>query len=55
MVYTMDTWRVHATVTNLRVRTPDIPLFESVAVGTATMDVAVNPLILQAGLGADFW
>lgn len=47
--------RVHATVTNLRVRTPDIPLFESVAVGTATMDVTVNPLILQAGLGADFW
>jgi outer membrane protein W len=45
----------HATVDNLRVRTPELPLFESVDVGRATMDVTVNPLIIQAGVGVDFW
>lgn len=45
--------KAHATVENLRVRTPDIPLFESAEVGTATMDMWVNPLIVQAAIGVD--
>lgn len=44
-----------ATVEDLRVRTPRLPLFEAVEVGKATMEVAVNPLIVQLGIGADFW
>jgi outer membrane protein W len=44
----------HATVDDLRVRTPDLPLFESVDVGTATMVLTVNPVIVHAGIGVDF-
>ncbi len=47
--------KTRATVDDLRVRTPGIPLFEAVEVGQARMDVTVNPLILQLGIGADFW
>jgi outer membrane protein W len=47
--------KAHATVENLRVRTPELPLFESVDVGTATMDLTVNPLVVHVGIGADFW
>lgn len=43
-----------AEVTNLRVKTPGLPLFDSVDVGTARMSVWVNPFIIQAGVGADF-
>jgi len=45
--------KAHATVSNLHVRTPSIPLFESAEVGQATMDMWVNPLILQLGVGVD--
>jgi outer membrane protein W len=45
--------RAHATVENLRVRTPELPLFETAEVGTATMDMWVNPLIVQLGVGID--
>jgi outer membrane protein W len=44
-----------ATVDDLRVRTPELPLFEAVEVGSATMEVTLNPVIVQAGVGADFW
>lgn len=44
----------HAEVRHINVRTPGLPLFDSVEVGTAKMDVTVNPLIVQAGVGADF-
>lgn len=44
----------HATVTHIQVKTPELPLFDTVEVGTAKMSVWVNPLIVQAGLGADF-
>lgn len=44
----------HAEVHHINVRTPGLPLFESVEVGTAKMDVTVNPFIVQAGVGADF-
>jgi outer membrane protein W len=43
-----------ARVEHVQVRTPDIPLFDTVEVGTAKMNVWVNPLIVQAGLGTDF-
>ena len=44
----------HASVTHIQVKTPELPLFDTVEVGTAKMSVWVNPLIVQAGLGADF-
>ena len=43
-----------ASVANVQVRTPELPIFETVDVGTAKMSVWVNPLIVQAGLGLDF-
>ena len=45
----------HATVENLQVMTPELPLFEAVEVGTATIDITVNPLVMQLGVGIDFW
>jgi len=46
--------RAHTTVRDLEVRTPELPLLETARVGTATMDVWINPLVLQAGAGLDF-
>lgn len=46
--------KAHATVENLQVRTPEIPVFETAKVGSATMEMWVNPLIVQLGLGVDF-
>jgi len=43
-----------AEVHHIQVRTPELPLFDTVEVGTATMSVWVNPLIVQAGIGLDF-
>ena len=43
-----------AEVHHIEVKTPSLPLFESVEVGTAKMSVWVNPLIVQAGVGLDF-
>lgn len=45
--------KARATVENLHVRTPSIPLFESAEVGRATMEMWVNPLIVQVGIGVD--
>jgi outer membrane protein W len=45
--------KAHATVDNLRVRTPELPLLEQAEVGSATMEMWVNPLILHVGLGVD--
>lgn len=39
---------------HVQVRTPDLPLFDTVEVGTARMSVWINPLIVQGGLGVDF-
>lgn len=44
----------NATVHNIQVRTPDIPLFDTVDVGTAKMSVWVNPLVLSGAIGMDF-
>jgi outer membrane protein W len=44
----------NAEVEDIQVKTPDLPLFSSVEVGTAKMSVTVNPLIVQAGIGKDF-
>jgi outer membrane protein W len=43
-----------ATVEHVQVRTPALPLFDTVEVGTAKMNAWVNPLIVQAGVGLDF-
>jgi outer membrane protein W len=43
-----------AEVKHIQMRTPEIPLFDTVEVGTAKMNVWVNPLIIQAGFGTDF-
>lgn len=45
---------VSATVADVHVRTPALPLFESVRVGNAGVDMAVNPLVLHATVGARF-
>jgi hypothetical protein len=45
--------KAHATVDNIVVRTPNLPLFEEAKVGSATMDMWVNPLIVQLGVGVD--
>jgi len=43
----------HAEVHHVEVKTPGIPLFDSVEVGTAKLDVRVNPVIVQAAVGVD--
>jgi outer membrane protein len=43
-----------AEVKHVQVRTPELPLFDTVEVGTAKMNVWVNPIIIQAGIGTDF-
>lgn len=43
-----------AEVHHIQVETPELPLFQTVEVGTAKMSVWVNPLVVQAGLGLDF-
>jgi outer membrane protein W len=43
-----------AEVKHVQVRTPELPLFDTVEVGTAKMNVWVNPLVVQAGIGTDF-
>src|SRR5688500_18121609 len=43
-----------ARVEHIQVRTPELPVFDTVEVGTAKMSVWVNPLIVQAGIGTDF-
>ncbi|HEX7838670.1 MAG TPA: OmpW family outer membrane protein [Kofleriaceae bacterium] len=43
----------HAEVHHIEVKTPGLPLFDSVEVGTAKMDVRVNPFIVQAAVGVD--
>ena len=45
---------VRGKVSNIVVESPELPLFEEVEVGSAQMNVWVNPLIVQAGVGYDF-
>jgi outer membrane protein W len=44
----------HAEVHHIEVKTPGLPLFDTVEVGTAKLNLWVNPFIVQAGIGADF-
>jgi outer membrane protein W len=44
-----------AEVRNINVKTPGLPVFDSVEVGTAKMNIWVNPLIVQACIGVDLW
>jgi outer membrane protein W len=43
-----------AEVHHVQMQAPDLPLFGTVEVGTAKMNMWVNPLIIQAGIGTDF-
>jgi outer membrane protein W len=43
-----------AEVHHLEVKTPGLPLFDNVEVGTAKMNIWVNPFIVQAAVGVDF-
>ncbi len=43
-----------AVVDEIYVATPDVPLVDSIRVGDATVDIGLSPLILQAGIGANF-
>ena len=45
---------VRVEVDNIEIRTPELPLFGTVDVGDASMNVTLNPLIIQASIGADF-
>lgn len=42
-----------AEVHHVEVKTPGLPLFDSVEVGTAKMNIWVNPVIVQAAVGVD--
>jgi len=46
--------QANAEVDHIQIQTPELPLFGNVEVGTAKMSVWVNPLIVQAGIGANF-
>jgi len=46
--------QANAEVDHIQIQTPDLPLFGNVEVGSAKMSVWVNPLIVQAGIGANF-
>jgi len=43
-----------ARVEHIQVQTPELPVFDTVEVGTAKMSMWVNPLIVQLGVGTDF-
>lgn len=43
-----------ARVENIVMRAPGLPLFEEVEVGQAKMNVWINPLVIQLGVGMDF-
>jgi outer membrane protein len=45
---------VHATMENLVVQVPKLPLYGSARVGDASVSVTVNPIVLQGGLGWNF-
>jgi outer membrane protein W len=46
--------QARAEVHHVEVKTPGLPLFDSVEVGTAKMNIWVNPLIVNLGVGFDF-
>jgi len=46
--------KARAEVRHIQVETPGLPLFDNVEVGTAKMNIWVNPFIVQAGVGVDF-
>ena len=43
-----------ARLENIVVRAPGLPLFEEAEIGTAKMNVWINPLVVQLGAGMDF-
>jgi outer membrane protein len=45
--------KADATIQHIQMHTT-VPFLDTVDVGTATMSVPINPIIVQAGVGADF-
>jgi predicted oxidoreductase (fatty acid repression mutant protein) len=39
---------------DMSIHAPNLPLFDTVEVGTAKVNVWVNPFLVQAGVGVDF-
>jgi outer membrane protein W len=46
--------QANAEVEHIQVKTPNLPLFDTVEVGTAKMSVWVNPFVIQGAIGYDF-
>lgn len=46
--------KARARVDDIRVRTPELPLLEEAEVGTTKLEMWVNPLVVQLGVGVDF-
>jgi outer membrane protein W len=53
-VKAMSGFSTTARVENILLKTPAFPLYESVYVGNATVDVVVRPVIVMIGAGASF-
>ncbi len=45
---------IEAVVHDIYVETPELPLFETAEVGDASVEIGIIPLIITAGVGADF-
>jgi len=41
-------------VHHIEIQAPNLPLFDTVEVGTAKANIWVNPFVVQAGVGVDF-
>ena len=53
-VKAMSGFRTSARVENIQMRTPAFPLYESVYVGTVSVDVVTRPVLVTLGAGASF-
>ena len=45
---------MEATVRDIYIRTPDLPVFEMAHAGDATVDIGLTPIIVSGGVGAEF-
>ncbi len=45
---------MEARVRDIYIRTPELPLFEMAHAGDATVDIGMTPIIISAGVGAEF-
>ncbi|MEM9490920.1 MAG: hypothetical protein AAGC55_17360, partial [Myxococcota bacterium] len=50
----VEKWNVTAEVENIYIRTTELPLFDTVRVGTASATIGIDPLIMKLTAGAYF-